>query len=331
MGGEFRTNLQDLDEAPHYVNHRHVRVGTVAGKFSSTTQSNPRREIEILHRLKREGSSTMPAVAWIRMELDHFLSVLDELRNLTLFVGAGALLSVMGLALVRTMLPQDLLRRNNEVAGHYLEIVGIIYAVLLGFCVFVVWNEFNDAQKNVELEANELTDLLRIVREFPHKTRPPIIGGITAYAHAVVDQDWAAMARGEGNEEASGLLEALWRALSNVEPVTLREQVLYAEALERFAVISDTRSFRIFHSRPRMPRSLWTLLLVVGTMVVWSIYYFGLESFWAHALMTASMAGSIGFVLFLILDMDRCFSGVWHVSSDQFKRLLTDAARLENG
>ena len=43
-------------------------------------------------------------------------------------------------------------------AGNYLQTVGTIYAVLLAFVVFVVWQQHNDTRSAVESEANELSD-----------------------------------------------------------------------------------------------------------------------------------------------------------------------------
>jgi hypothetical protein len=52
------------------------------------------------------------------------------------------------------------------------------------------------------------------------------------------------------------------------------------------------------------------------------MYLFGLESFWALALMTASMAGAVSFVLFLIYDLDHAFSGDWLVTPAPMRRAL---------
>jgi Na+/proline symporter len=68
-------------------------------------------------------------------------------------VGLTTLIAMMGPLVIRRRMSLDVLRTNNEVAGFKFATVGVIYAVLLGFTVIVVWEKFNDAENNVALEA----------------------------------------------------------------------------------------------------------------------------------------------------------------------------------
>jgi|SRR5271168_3511688 len=68
-------------------------------------------------------------------------------------VGLTTLIAMMGPPLIRRRMSLDVLRTNNEVAGFKFASVGVIYAVLLGLAVIVVWEKFNDAENNIALEA----------------------------------------------------------------------------------------------------------------------------------------------------------------------------------
>src|ERR1035438_5667817 len=87
--------------------------------------------------------------------------------RLSLSLIASMLVAVIGLCLVRYVAPASWLHANNEVAGNYLQTVGTIYAVLLAFVVFVVWQQHNDTRSAVEAEANELSDFYRTIRVLP--------------------------------------------------------------------------------------------------------------------------------------------------------------------
>ena len=65
-------------------------------------------------------------------------------------VAASIALGVLGLLIVRQIAPPEWLRANNEVAGNYLQTLGSIYAVLLAFVVFVVWQQHNQARDAVD-------------------------------------------------------------------------------------------------------------------------------------------------------------------------------------
>jgi len=231
-------------------------------------------------------------------------------------------IAVASLFLVRHFAPPGWLHANNEVAGNYLQTLGTIYAVLLAFVVFVVWQQHNDVRGAIEDEANELSDLDRIMHAFPESVRTQVRTWTVAYQQAVVAEEWRAMAHGRVSPRAEEALEEVWRALEVFEPHTRREEVLYSEALARFNDLSDARVHRLHFGHLRLPPSLWTLLLTNGGLLVGSMWLFGLESFGAHALMTAALAGSVAFILYLIADLDNPFWGAWQVTAEPFRHAL---------
>ena len=248
--------------------------------------------------------------------------------RLTLSLVASMMVSLVGLFLVRCVAPAPWLHANNEVAGNYLQTLGTIYAVLLAFVVFVVWQQHNDARSAVEKEANELSDLYRISQALPKTQR--VQDCIRGYGRTVMDEEWTDMARRSSSKRAQEALEDIWHALQGIEPRSGRDEALYAEALARFNDLSDARSARLYCSLLRLPPSLWVLLLTNGGLVVGSMWIFGLESFSAHALMTVALAGSIAFILFLVADLDNPFWGSWRVKPDAFQRALGHARKDES-
>lgn len=240
---------------------------------------------------------------------------------------ASMVVALIGLVLVRCLAPASWLHANNEVAGNYLQTLGTIYAVLLAFVVFVVWQQHNETRSAVESEANEVSDLYRTIQALPGTQ--PVRDCIQRYGKVVVDEEWAAMARGGWSKGAGQALEDIWQALQGVEPRSGREEVLYAEALARFNDLSDARSRRLHCALLRLPPSLWVLLLTNGGLVVGSMWIFGLESFLAHALMTVALAGSIVFILFLVADLDNPFWGSWRVGPEAFQRALGQGPKQE--
>jgi len=237
-------------------------------------------------------------------------------------VTASVLFAVAGLAAVRALSPMGWLRANNEVAGNYLQTLGSIYAVLLAFVVFVVWQQHNDARSAVESEANEISDLDRILQGLSAAFSSRVRGHLRAYVQAVVVEEWGTMGLGQKSRSAERAHEEIWLALEVMEPATQREELLFGEALARYNDLSDARTHRLIASQLRLPKTMWALLLANGTLTVGSMWLFGLESFAAHALMTGALAGSIAFILYIIADLDNPFWGDWIVSADPIRQSL---------
>jgi hypothetical protein len=244
------------------------------------------------------------------------------LLSIILIVGATVVFAVAGLHVVHTMAPLAWFEANNAVVGNYLQTLGTIYAVLMAFVVFVVWQQHNDARDAVEREGNELADLDRILNGLAG----PVLGQVRqheqAYIQAVLEEEWISMLHGQASKRAEQELEEIWLALEKNEPQTDREQILFGEALARYNDLNDARTHRLLCSRLRLPGTMWAFLLVGGVLNIGSMWLFGMESLAAHALITAALAGSISFVLYLVADLDNPFWGDWKVGVEPIQQAL---------
>ncbi len=247
--------------------------------------------------------------------------IITVLRLLPIVIGASGI-AILGLWLVRQLVPPAELRASSDVVGNYLQTVGTIYAVLLAFVVQSVWSQFNEARILVEREANEIADLHRLVEGLPGRARIPLQSALTRYLDAVVNDEWPAMAKGDEDtiERIGRELDAVWDGLHRLEPISECEKSLHGEALSRFNDLSDARTNRLSAARTRMPFGLSLLLYGGAVMLVASMYLLSVDSFVIHSIITASLAGAISHVLYLVIDLDDAFNGLWRVSTAPFER-----------
>ena len=126
--------------------------------------------------------------------------------------------SVLALGLVYWTVPLEWLQPAHETVGNYLQTVGTIYAVLLAFVVFVVWQQHNDAERVVHQEANNLLDMARLLRSFPAPENTTLLRLLRGYTSAITGPEWADMAAGKDCHAAWHQLEALWDQLVATAP-----------------------------------------------------------------------------------------------------------------
>jgi predicted membrane chloride channel (bestrophin family) len=106
-----------------------------------------------------------------------------------LLVGGTVLLSIAGTLMVRRLISVEVLERHNEVAGFIYAVIGVVYAVLLGFAAITVWERYDRAQASVEQEANDLADLYRDAQTFPSDTRAQLESQIRDYVRLAVQKE----------------------------------------------------------------------------------------------------------------------------------------------
>lgn len=239
-----------------------------------------------------------------------------------LLVFLSVLLAVGGLALVQYLVPWQVRQQHNDVAGFIYAVLGVVYAVLLGFVTIAVWEDFEDAKITTDNEANELAELFWLAQELPEPQSEQIQAFARSYARVVMDEEWSLMEQGHASPRAWALVGEMRSSIYDFEPDTDAEQVRYDEGLELVRDLVDQRRLRLLEAGEGIPYILWAVLLLGGVIVVGFTYLFGLENTRSHTLMIAALAAIITLVLFTIYALDHPFSGITRVDRDAFELVL---------
>ena len=240
-----------------------------------------------------------------------------------LLVGAMVLLAVAGTLLARRWVGVEVLKLNNEVAGFIYAVIGVVYAVLLGFTAIIVWGQYDKAKAVVEQEANELADLHRDAQTFPDEVRRELETRLRTYARLVVEKEWPAMVERKSSPEAWEAYNQLWRTYHLFQPENEHEKIWYAQSLTRMNQLGDQRRLRLLSSRSEgVPGVMWVVLLGAGVVTVGFSFLFGTKNTTAQVLMTAGLAMTIALVLLSILAMQHPFAGITRVEPDAFNQFL---------
>ena len=240
-----------------------------------------------------------------------------------LIVGMIPLLAVAGALLVRRWATVEVLERHNDVAGFIYAVIGVVYAVLLGFTAIIVWERYNQAQAEVEKEANELGDLFRDAQTFPDDVRKKLETKLSSYARVVVEKEWPAMAEGKSSPEAFDAFNQLWQTYYQFRPQNEYETAWYTQSLTRMNQLGDHRRLRLLSSRSGgIPIVMWGVLLGAGAITIGFSYLFGTKNAAAQVLMTAGLAMTIALVLLSILALQQPFAGITRIESDAFNQLI---------
>lgn len=231
-------------------------------------------------------------------------------------------IALLGLWLTRRFVSPKNLKASHDVAGFTFGIIGVIYAVLLGFIVVEVNGRFRDAEQHVMKESAILWDLFRDTSVYPKEERNALRQVIRNYAKAVHDDEWKTMSERNESTLAKEYLQKLWETYAALTPKDDKEKIWYAQALERLNEISQERVIRLFNMNETIGPMMWTLLIMGAFFIIFFMCFFSAESQLAQALMTTVLAGTIAFMLFLILALEGIYSGDIRVHSSHFKEVI---------
>jgi len=242
--------------------------------------------------------------------------------RLSAIVFATALISIIGLLIVRQVVDYESLKDSSDSLGTFVQTLGGIYAVLLAFVVIVVWGQFNDARTYVDREANALVDLHRTASGLPSLSREIIQTELREYLDAVIHSEWEAMAKQDqvAIDRISARLDHVWTAIHGCMPRNECQQAMYSEVLTRFNDLTEHRTNRLNTASAHIPIALNVLLYTGALIMIGAVYLLAFDRFWLHATVTGLMTGAVAHILFLIRDLDYAFSGDWQVEKSSFVR-----------
>jgi hypothetical protein len=240
-------------------------------------------------------------------------------------------LALLGTRVVRRRVPLEVQMEQNEVAGFFIAVLGVVYGVLLAFAVILVWEQFEDARTVAEQEANEVGDIYHLAIGLSDPARSQIQEAALAYANAVIHQEWPLMASRAESPVAWRTLGLLWAPVWQFTPSNPREEAIYGEILQRLDDLNDSRRMRLLASRSRVPALIWSVLIGGGVVTVLFTYFFGLKNHRSQLAMTALYVASIGFVLFLVAAIDHPYAGSISVSPEALELVLQRIEHLEGG
>jgi len=222
--------------------------------------------------------------------------------------------ALAGLYLVRKKYSAEVLKENHEVAAIIFNAFGLFYGVLIAFVVFVTWNGYDEATKDLQLEASEALDIFHIAEAFPDPAGKIIRQGLRDYVAAVYNDEVPRMAEGDISLYTGGAHTNLRTLFSQIDTTTLPNKELYAESLRCLNNLAQYRRMRIFAGNDTVPPVIWLVLLVGGVFAVSYTFFFAMKNIRAQYLITTTLTVTVTSILFLIYVLDHPFTGTSRVS-----------------
>lgn len=240
-----------------------------------------------------------------------------------IFVIFCVFLSLTGLYFFRKLMPGKEMHKTHDVTSIMFNVVGVLYAVLLAYNILNVQDSFQDMHRNNELEANAIVGLYRDSQIFKNPLLEEIHTLTTDYTKSIINDEWNLMAFGMDSIKTAQLLRKLWGIFYTIDPKTEKDKLWLANAISRLNELNNYRFIRLYSSRETLGPMMWSLLLLGAIILVLFSYFFWVDNFRYHLIMTALLAGIIAFTLFLTFALDNPFFGDQSLQPDPFKKALT--------
>src|SRR6266487_6182586 len=227
-----------------------------------------------------------------------------------------------GLRFVRRTYPAEVLKENHEVAAIIFNAFGLLYGVVVAFVVFVTWSGYDDATKNLQMEANEADDIFHIAQALPDSARTVIRQGLMDYIASAYNDELKRMSQGEISLHSNPAMLKLITVVYQMDEKSIPNRELYAETVKRLNNLAQYRRLRIFAGNDTVPSVVWLVLLVGGLFTVSYTWLFGMKNIKAQYMIATTLTVTITLILFLIYVLDHPFTGTSKVSDEPLREVM---------
>jgi hypothetical protein len=230
------------------------------------------------------------------------------------FVGIATSIAPVAARLV----PAEMRREHNDLTGFIFAVVGVMYAVILGFIAVGVWERYQSADSRTYDEASSLATVYRDAVAFTGGDR--IRADLRLYVEHEIQFGWPALNAGRNPSPTRHEAEAIAREVRLVEPHDARQQGLYPLMVAAMDQSADDRDARLAEDASGLNNIMWSVVFAGGFITIAFTYLFGFRQTSMQTAMIGTLALLIGLVVFLTLSLDFPFRGVIRVGPDAFER-----------
>ncbi|MBK9143924.1 MAG: DUF4239 domain-containing protein [Candidatus Melainabacteria bacterium] len=242
---------------------------------------------------------------------------------MALLIGAivvivSSAVAAAGAVLVRKWVTVPSRESVNNIGGSLFQVIGTLYAVLLGLIVVDTMNTMAEIRVTIEQEANAVANIFILADGLPSATGERVKKLAASYVDIVIDEEWQAMSRCQVSKKAAITVDQLWRQAIGCKPEDDSQTDIRSRILSQMENLGDCRRKRLLSSMHGVSPVLWAVLITGGITTVAFTYLFAVESLTFQLIMTGVVAASVSLNVYLVFLFGYPFSGAYSLNPEGF-------------
>lgn len=206
----------------------------------------------------------------------------------------------------------------------FFNLFAMIYAIIAGFAIYSVLNNYNEIKYHMNNEVNALQCLRDYLMYVDHQedVKKDVVAKIRDYVDAVIDKEWRAMQECRKTDmDTPRELYQLMAAVNTIQPANDSDNIALGRLIANISDITTQRTNRLAASLEKLPTLMHHLILTLSLFIMFTFTFIPTSSFYINMALNALNSFGIAFIYFMIVDLDYPFSGVWSITPEPFMEL----------
>lgn len=233
---------------------------------------------------------------------------IDTLIGITAITSV-VFLSVVGLLFIRKWLQSTELKIHHDVTDPLSQVVGMMFAMLIGFMISNAMQRFETARSTVQQEAASLANIFNYAGALQETERKELRKLCIRYADQIINEEWPLLGKRNISVSTIRTYRTIWEECTSYKPVNQQESNVHQATLASLVEMSDARRLRIEALHNGLPSALWWVLILGGMATILFTYFFGAPNTRLQVVMTAMVTLVISLNIYLLYTFDDPFEG----------------------
>ena len=250
-----------------------------------------------------------------------FVETMNFAQLNLLFIACLAVFVVVGLFVLERVWASANRKPFNEIILGIMQVLGTIFAILVGTIIVSVWSNFDSAKKITMAEAGNVGDLYRQINNIPGlDTMRPLL---LQYAEHVIHSEWPEMK--QGMKPTSG-----WNYLFQMQHIINQHKDKDASdhTQTMLTQLFDNRRLRIASTESYLPSVVYTLMFFLSFFLLFFSFLVGTKSVWFHVFLCIGLAIALSLTLTTVIAVDSPYRTQIHIQPTDMKTVLYNLQHL---
>lgn len=234
--------------------------------------------------------------------------------------------------------PHDLLpvAQASDTGGFeiFFSILGTIYAVMSGFVMLVVLDNYTKIKDHLAEEVNSLQDLRDFLLYVDNQEEAVqnVKDKLKIYVDSLVNKEWTSMMKREKvHVDTSDEIYTLMSSIHKLNISNESDQVALAKLIDVVGRVTTLRTERLTACSEALPRSLLHVMLLLSWAVIIVFMLVPVGSFSMIVALNGFVAFVVTMIYGMIQDLNNPFKGSWRLKADLFVDLQKNLHRGDDG